>query len=187
MLKLQQFGKTEHMPKTHENKHCFLILGVRFLWSHLHNNFLIKLKGNNFQKKKKNRSVSRNRDFSQSVIKLLRGFGLGQKYKIIYFNFLPSVQLLALIVRERVRASKITSSKVKKRTLKVQKEHQKSEHQKFPLKGSERRKIRTTTTTYGIVPMDTEACGGLGQGQFGQVWLGLVRIGQAGLGQVTLR
>ncbi len=63
---------------------------------------------------------------------------------------------------ERVRTSKITSSKVKKRTSKVQKEHQKSEHRKFPLKGSERRKIRTTTTTYGVVPMDTKACGGLG-------------------------
>jgi hypothetical protein len=58
--------------------------------------------------------------------------------------------------------SKITSSKVKKRTLKVQKEHQKSERQKFPLKGSEHQKIRTTTTTYGIVPIDTKACGGLG-------------------------
>jgi hypothetical protein len=72
-------------------------------------------------------------------------------------------------IRERVRTSKITSSKVKKRTSKVkkrtskvQKEHQKSEHRKFPLKGSERRKIRTTTTTYGVVPMDTKACGGLG-------------------------
>ena len=64
--------------------------------------------------------------------------------------------------RERVRTSKITSSKVKKRTSKVQKEHQKSEHRKFPLKGSERRKIRTSTTTYGVVPMDTKACGGLG-------------------------
>ena len=41
-------------------------------------------------------------------------------------------------------------------------ESQKSEHRKFPLKGSERQKIRTTTTTYGVVPMDTKACGGLG-------------------------
>ena len=62
---------------------------------------------------------------------------------------------------------KITSSKVKKRTPKVQKEHQKSEHQKFPLKGSERQKIRMMTTTYGVVPMDTNACGGFGKGQFG--------------------
>jgi hypothetical protein len=31
-------------------------------------------------------------------------------------------------LRERIRTSKIRMSKVKKRTLKVQKEHQKSEH-----------------------------------------------------------
>ncbi len=30
------------------------------------------------------------------------------------------------------------------------------------LKGSAHWQIRTTTTTYGIVPMDTKACGGLG-------------------------
>jgi hypothetical protein len=45
-----------------------------------------------------------------------------------------------------------------------QKEHRKSikgsEHQKSTLKWSERWKIRTTTTTYGILPMDTKACGG---------------------------
>ncbi len=36
-------------------------------------------------------------------------------------------------------------------------------------------------STYGILPMDTKACGGLGQGQ-----LGKDRLGQAGLGQVRL-
>ncbi len=76
-------------------------------------------------------------------------------------NTFKVIVLVTLFV-ERVRTSKITSSKVKKRTSKVQKEHQKSEHRKFPLKGSERRKIRTTTTTYGVGPMDTKASGGLG-------------------------
>ena len=51
-----------------------------------------------------------------------------------------------------------------KRTLKIGKG---SESRKFPLKGSERQKVRTTTTTYGILPMDTKACGGLGWGQLG--------------------
>ena len=36
-----------------------------------------------------------------------------------------------------------------------------SERRKFQLKGSESWKIRTTTTTYGVVPMDSKACGGL--------------------------
>jgi hypothetical protein len=36
------------------------------------------------------------------------------------------------------------------------------EHRKYPLKWSECRKMRTTTTTYGIVPIDVKACGGLG-------------------------
>jgi len=46
-----------------------------------------------------------------------------------------------------------------KRTSKIWKG---SERRKFPLKGSERQKTRMTTTTYGVVPMDTKACGGLG-------------------------
>jgi hypothetical protein len=44
-----------------------------------------------------------------------------------------------------------------KRTSKIWKG---SERQKFPLKWSEHQKIRTTTTTYAVLPMDTKACGG---------------------------
>ena len=54
----------------------------------------------------------------------------------------------------------------KNQNIESQKEHQKSikgsEHWKSPLKWSECQKIRTTTTTYGVLPMDTKACGGLG-------------------------
>jgi hypothetical protein len=59
----------------------------------------------------------------------------------------------------------IESQKEHQKSIKVS-EHQKSikvsEHQKSPLKWSERQKIRTTTTTYGVLPMDTKASGGLG-------------------------
>ena len=54
----------------------------------------------------------------------------------------------------------------KNQNIESQKEHRKFEKdqnkKKFPLKGSEHRKIKTTKNTYGIVPMDTKACGGLG-------------------------
>ena len=56
------------------------------------------------------------------------------------------------------------------KNIESQKKHQKSikasEHQKT-IKASERRKskinqsIRTTTTTYGVLHIDTKACGGL--------------------------
>ncbi len=59
---------------------------------------------------------------------------------LFYFEIVQKVTIkfVGKKIRERVRTSKITLSKVKKRTPKVQKEYQKSEHQKFPLKGSER-------------------------------------------------
>jgi hypothetical protein len=63
---------------------------------------------------------------------------------------------------ERVSTTKIRTSKVKNENIESQKFVKGSEHPKSPLKWSERRKIRTTTTTYGVVPMDTKACGGLG-------------------------
>jgi len=49
----------------------------------------------------------------------------------------------------------------KNQSIEIQKFAKGSEHQKSPLKWSERQKIRTTTTTYGVVPMDTKACGRL--------------------------
>ncbi len=63
---------------------------------------------------------------------------------------------------ERQKSLRQKSKKEHRKSTNVQKEHQKSEHWKSPLKWSEHWKIRTTTTTYGVVPMDTKACGGLG-------------------------
>ena len=54
-----------------------------------------------------------------------------------------------------VKSQKKNIESLKFRTSKVKLDFRRSE-------SSERRKIRTMTTTYGIVPMDTKACGGLG-------------------------
>jgi hypothetical protein len=48
------------------------------------------------------------------------------------------------------------------RTSKVKNSSKDQNIEKSPLKWSERQKIRTTTTTYGVLPMDTKACEGLG-------------------------
>jgi len=62
----------------------------------------------------------------------------------------------------------------KNQNIEIQKEHRKcfkaSEHRKcpseFPQKWSELPKSKISTT-YGILPMDTKACGGLGKGHSG--------------------
>jgi|LakMenEpi03Aug12_release.lakeMendotaPanAssembly.Ray.scaffolds.fasta_scaffold1290345_1 hypothetical protein len=56
---------------------------------------------------------------------------------------------------------------VKNENVKSQRFVNGSEHWKSPLKWSERQKIGATTTTYGVLPMDTKACGGLGYVKLG--------------------
>jgi hypothetical protein len=66
-----------------------------------------------------------------------------------------------IFLREKIRATKIRTSKIK-RTLKI---HQSMTALKVSIKvirTSKIEKITTTTTTYGKLPMDTKACGGLG-------------------------
>ena len=90
------------------------------------------------------------------------------------------------ITTTTIRTSKVSFQFLTTTTIRTSKRTQKLTFNVLILPMASK-KIRTLkikiSTTYGVLPMDTKACGGLGQGQLGQVrfWLGWVRLGQVPL------
>ena len=97
-----------------------------------------------------------------------------------------NVEMVFLVDQNvEIRTSKMSFELIRTTTIRTSKIALKIKNQTFDvlILPMDLKPIRTSkiyiSTTYGVLPMVTKACGGLGQGQLGQV-----RLGQAGLGQV---